>query len=666
MHAFSLDTPAIGGQLPCAQKKSSCCSSCTVSSGSCNQRSGLSCAAQGMRFKTRVLSAEYITAKVLRAVERLIIPGIKSTTVEASLASFSQLCFSKSLRGVSGASFDMYGPGATADSEPFFKVSQSGGVDVIGDVDATGRLNIGGGAGPTEFSVTEQGTVTTGFAANINRDDASPASFLVANEGDAPQQIVLATQYVGGVPPSSQSVSDGSMDAGSAFILRVDSDASESVTLAPYNDTARAGLSYTQELYEPDNLPPQPGSQGKHVFVGDMSVIAPGRPSTSAPVLDITNNQINMTGDVLVNGKPVVFDYVFPWQETLASGASTFHGPVQQLADRADGYTRTIIGNRSITGGGAELVLAAGYTPAPKRMARFNESDNLAGSVDAAYALRVSPSSSTSSSPPAGGAPDAKAFQIAYVSGSGSATRSPGYELGGSANSGAGSHLMRGGTLVLEEVHTSSTEPIFAAATHGFDARGPIRIRESLSSDEEAPIIERDASDGSLVLGYETNNTAGTQANALSARPTAQINDTRAHIRVGKGHGDDAEVTIGPKLKVGPLSIEPIKDETTGEYTSVQLAFDGEVLMILNKDLIQITKGLQAAELNSGGGSGTSTDPSRAPISFGGVQFGSVPILDNFDADTASSFDQGGAFVDGNGYLRVAYSVDASGNLAPL
>lgn len=667
METVSLDAPSVGGCLPCASKKSGC----GCSGGSCSGSSGRSCAAQGMRFRTRVFSAEYITARVLRAVEKLNIPGLRASNIEAQGASFSNLCFSRSLRGVSGASFQMYAPGANSNSEPFFSVTQSGGVDVIGDVDATGRLNVGGGAGPTGFSVSEQGTVTSGFAAAINNNDSSPASFLVANEGDAAQQLVLATQYVGGVPPSSQQVGNGTMDAGSAFVLRVDADTSESVTLAPYNAAARQGLSYTQELYEPDELPPQPGSQGRHVFVGDMSVVAPGLPPGSAPVFDIEHNQINMTGDVLINGKPVVFDYVFPWQETLASGASTFHGPVQQLAERSDGgYTRTLLGNRS-SGGGAELVLAAGYTPAPKRMARFSESDDLSGNVDAAYALRVSAAAASSGStttPPSlsGGSPDAQSFQIAYVGGGpvSGGGHAPGYELRGAAANGAGAHVMRGASLAIEEVGSgAAAEPVLVAASKGTDARGPIRIRESLPDaqalGESAPIIERDGTSGSLVIGYETGATAGDRADGLTVRPTADTSGSRAFVKLDAKTGDDAAVEIGPKFKVGALTIETVKDPETNEDT-VQFLFNDVPLMIFKNDVIQITKGLQAAELHSGGGSGGSgAEPGRTGVSFGGVQFASVPIIDDFDENTADGFQSGGAFIDGNGYMRIAYAQGA-------
>ena len=252
MQSVPLDAPSVGGCLPCNFKKSSC----GCGSGSCSSSQGRSCLAQAIRYKNKTLSAEYVTARVLRVIEKINIPGLQASAVQARNASFDNLCFSKSLRGVSGASFEMYAPGATTDTEPFFKVTQAGGVDVIGDIDATGRLTIGGGAGPTGFSVTEQGTVTSGFSATVNNEDALPASFLVANEGNASQQIVLATQYVGDMPPSSQQVANGTMQAGSAFVISVDSQQSESLSLAPYNTVARAGLSYTQELYEPENLPP--------------------------------------------------------------------------------------------------------------------------------------------------------------------------------------------------------------------------------------------------------------------------------------------------------------------------------------------------------------------------------------------------------------------------
>lgn len=660
MQSVPLDGPGIGGCLPCNFKKSAC----GCGSGGCASSRGRSCASQAAHFRNKTLSGEYITARVLRVIDKMNIPGLHASSVQASNASFSNLCFSRSLRGVSGASLEMYAPGATANTEPFFRVSQAGGVDVIGDIDATGRLAVGGGAGPTGFSVSEQGTVTSGFSATVYNDDALPASLLVANEGNASQQIVLATQYVGGVPPSSQQVANGTMEAGSAFVIRVDSDQSESLSLAPYNDVAKAGLSYTQELYEVEDLPPQPGSQGKHVFVGDLSVSTPGVPAASNPVFDITNNQINMNGDVLINGKPVISDYVFPWQETLASGASTFHGPVQQLAERPDGgYTRALFGNRS-AGGGAELVLAAGYAPAPKRMARFSESDDLSGSADAAYAVRVSAASAPAGAPPAsalpGGAPEAKSFQIAYVSGNagvGGGGYAPGYELQGAASAGAGAHIMRGASLVVEEVVAGAApEPVFAAASKGMDARGPLRIRESRPDSqalaETAPIFERDGTDGSLVIGYETGATAGERADALTARPTADTSGSRAFVRVGSGSGDDAAVTLGPKLNIGPLTIEPVQDAEGN--TTVQFIFNGEPYMIFKEGLIQVTKGFQAAELSGGGGSGGT----GTTVSFGGVQFGTVPIIENMEPETALAFETGGAFVDGNGYLRVAYARD--------
>ena len=247
------------------------------------------------------------------------------------------------------------------------------------------------------------------------------------------------------------------------------------------------------------------------------------------------------------------------------------------------------------------------------------------------------------------------------------ASHAPGYELRGAEANGAGAHIMRGASLAIEEVSVgAASEPVFAAASKGMDARGPIRIRESQPNSqalaESAPIIERDATDGSLVIGYETGTTAGERADALSARPTADTGGSRAFLRVGASTGDDAAVTLGPKLNVGPLTIETVQD-ADGNNT-VQFLFNDEPYMIFKEGLIQITKGLQAAELNStgggaGGGTGGGTGgPGATPISFGGVQFASVPIIDDFDVATANSFQSGGAFVDGNGYLRIAYAQD--------
>lgn len=210
--------------------------------------------------------------------------------------------------------------------------------------------------------------------------------------------------------------------------------------------------------------------------------------------------------------------------------------------------------------------------------------------------------------------------------------------------------------MVEEVVAGAAPEPVFAAASKGMDARGPLRIRESRPDSqalaETAPIFERDGTDGSLVIGYETGATAGERADALTARPTADTSGSRAFVRVGSGSGDDAAVTLGPKLNIGPLTIEPVQDAEGN--TTVQFIFNGEPYMIFKEGLIQVTKGFQAAELSGGGGSGGT----GTTVSFGGVQFGTVPIIENMEPETALAFETGGAFVDGNGYLRVAYARD--------
>ena len=609
---------------------------CTCSSGSI--KTTRSCGDDGLRYRHRSLTGQYITAKVLDVRESMTVSKIKMDCLSSKNASFHDVCVDGSLSLKNGAPFKM--THGVNNSITLVDISSENGVNV------NGSLSVKPGASNTELSVTNSGTFVNGFMSVVQNEQSDPARMLIANEApNQPQQLVIATEYTGTKPPDKSASGGDTLGSGPAFALTVDPQ-TESIELAPTNSGTKSGLSYSQFVYVPNRPEDPPASQGKHVFVGDFQVFPPPRGTTagdSNPIFNIEGNSITMRGDVSVineNDEKFSFSYVFPWQETLSTGAATFHGPVQQISGRSDGGPiRTVLANNSQ--GSSELVLATQYSKTYNRYARHSEFDDLNSSAASAFKLAVTGKSDNSSHYPYTGSLGEGSFVITpHVSQkdtSGNNTTLA-YIMDPSSNT----HTFRGDAVQIENGFDRSLS---------LDKRGTKSYRPS----EYWNPVDSDAGPKTPAMITKLKSTFGNANGGLflgSAEPESQdiprepLLDN-AHIIVG-GYNSTTEkvVEIFQTLKIGPLTIQA-KNASTVEF-----AMDGEPYMIFNESTIQITKGLQAAELYT---QSIPDGDERQTIRAGGVSFATIPVVHTGPAelDETGTVGVGDMFMDGNGFLMV-------------
>lgn len=279
-----------------------CCDGCGNSSGNtisgkcCGGHLGhttsISCVDSNIRYRKKTLTAEYMTARVIDVRDKIRVSQLKLNNIRAHCSEFHKVCVDGHLCLKNGAPLTM-SHGAN-NSITFVDASEAKGFNIYGNFkvrpppSTTSNSSL---ASVSELSVSETGTFINGFTSIIQNKTTEPARVLIGNEApNQKQQLVIATEYTGSKPPESGSSGGDTLSAGPAFALTVDP-VTESIELAPTNESTKSGLSYSQYVYVPNRPDDPPVSQGKHVFVGDVQVFTPpsGTPSgPSAPVIQIS------------------------------------------------------------------------------------------------------------------------------------------------------------------------------------------------------------------------------------------------------------------------------------------------------------------------------------------------------------------------------------------